>query len=354
MEHLATKPERRSITADGICDFKDRAPWWGGDLQTLRNHVLAAPRTLPGLSSFVTFPTSDGSGDQLSGTLEQPEDPAKSPLILLIHGLTGCKDSTVVRESARFHLSRSRPVLRLNLRGAGSSGQLARGYYHAGCASDLEDVLEGLPPEQTEHGVFAVGFSLGGNILLNLLSRPNLNPALIGAATVSAPIEPLEACRRIMAPRNMLYQRFLLRRMKCDVLTSAELSQRERQLVECARSVYEFDDGFVAPRNGFADARDYYEKTAGARHVGAIKVPTLMLHALNDPWIPAASYRNIQSRKSGSVEIMLTRSGGHVGFHEWGFAETWHDRQIDRFLMRLLGRYDDGLVRWTWPQTRVG
>ena len=337
MEQVTSKSESASIIADGVYDLKARAPWWGGDLQTLRNHLLPARGPLPGRSSALTFPTSDGSGDQLSATLEQPREPAQSPLILLIHGLTGCEDSTYVRESAHFHLVRGRSVLRLNLRGAGSSGQLARGYYHAGCASDLQDVLVRLPPEQAGNGIFAVGFSLGGNILLNLLCRSNVKRGLIGAATVSAPIEPLEACRRIMAPRNALYQRFLLSRMKRDVLSSADLSQQERQDIERTTSVYEFDDSFVAPRNGFADARDYYEKTAGARHVGSIKVPTLILHALNDPWIPASSYRNLQSRSSDSVEIMLTGSGGHVGFHEQGFAETWHDRQIDRFLKRLLG-----------------
>ncbi len=185
---MTSKSERMSIMAGGVCEFKERAPWWGGDLQTLRNHVLSARLPLPGRSLVLIFSTSDGSGDKLSGTLEQQKEHEKSPLILLIHGLTGCEDSTYVRESARFHLVRRRSVLRLNLRGVGSSGQLARGYYHAGCASDLQDVLDGLTPEETENGVFAIGFSLGGNILLNLLGRSNVMHGLIGAATVSAPM----------------------------------------------------------------------------------------------------------------------------------------------------------------------
>ena len=333
---MTSKSELMNSMAGGVCDLKERAPWWGGDLQTLRKHFLSAQLPLPGRSLVRIFPRSDGSGDQLTGTVEQPQDHEKSPLILLIHGLTGCEDSTYVRESGRFHLVRRRSVLRLNLRGAGSSGQLARGYYNAGCASDLQDVLDGLDPEETANGVFAIGFSLGGNILLNLLGRSNLMHGLIGAATVSAPIEQLEACRRIMAPRNAVYQRFLLRRMKSDVLSSATLSHQERQHVERATSVYEFDDRFVAPRNGFFDARDYYEKTAGARHVRAIEVPTLMLHACNDPWIPVSSYRNLRPQSLGSVELIISRSGGHVGFHERGYGETWHDRKIDGFLHRLL------------------
>ena len=323
---------------DEIYDFTDRVPWWGGHLQTLRNHILSGQHPLPGTSLARSFETSDGSGDRLTGTLGRTIDAdEKSPLILLIHGLTGCEDSTYVRETARFHLQRRRPVLRLNLRGAGSSGRLARNYYHAGCASDVQDVLDALDCEKTGNGVFAIGFSLGGNILLNLLGRLHPRQNLIGAATVSAPIDPLEACKRLMAPRNAFYQRFLLNRMKKDVLSFAELTHRERQVIQRAKTIYEFDDWFVAPRNGFIDAQDYYEKTAGARHVQSIDVPTLMLHACNDPWIPVSPYRDLQRHASGSVEIVIARSGGHVGFHERSAIETWHDRTIDAFLERILG-----------------
>jgi predicted alpha/beta-fold hydrolase len=323
-------------------EFRDRAPWWGGDLQTLRNHFLRRHVPLPSQSSTIEFPTSDGSGDRLTGTLEEPLAPAAtSPLILLIHGLAGCEDSTYVRESARFHLARGRPVLRLNLRGAGTSRHLANGHYHAGSASDIQDVLNGLDYDSDQHAVFLVGFSLGGNILLNLLGRLKSQRRLIGAATVSAPIEPLDACKRIMEPRNALYHRFLLKRMKQDVLASAALSDRERQKIQRANSVYAFDDQWVAPRNGFHDAQDYYERTAGARLVGEITTPTLMLHASNDPWIPAQPYLVWKERALRHVEILLARSGGHVGFHERGRADTWHDRMIDAFIHRQPSKIED-------------
>jgi predicted alpha/beta-fold hydrolase len=137
-----------------------------------------------------------------------------------------------------------------------------------------------------------------------------------------------------MAPRNAIYHRFLLKRMKRDVLASAALSQLERRTVADARSVYAFDDQWVAPRNGFRDARDYYEQTAGARQIPNITVPTLMLHACNDPWIPVQSYLTAQKEAAHKVDILVARSGGHVGFHERGYAETWHDRMIDAFILR--------------------
>jgi predicted alpha/beta-fold hydrolase len=317
--------------------FVERFPWWGGDLQTIRNHLVWREHHLHSHQSTLEFPASDGSGDRLTGTLEKPTNLTRSPLILLIHGLTGCEDSPYVRESARFHLARGRSVLRLNLRGAGTSRRVTRRHYHAGSASDLLDVLGALSFQETRYGVFAIGYSLGGNILLNLLPRLPAHHQLVGAATVSAPVEPLEACKRIMAPRNAVYHKLLLSRMKREVLSSpARCTKRERQLVEDATSVLEFDDRFVAQRNGFCSALDYYERTASARHVKAITIPTLMVHACNDPWIPVSSYRALQGQGMPNVEIVLTRSGGHVGFHERGFSDTWHDRRIDHFLAGLI------------------
>lgn len=286
----------------------------------------------------MAFPMSDGSGDRLTGTLHQPLSPAKDdPSILLVHGLTGCEDSKYMTESALFHLRRGRRVLRLNLRGAGSSRHVANGYYHAGCAGDIRDVLDGLDDASWGRGLFLVGFSLGGNILLNFAGRLATHYPIAGIATVSAPIEPLEACRRMMEVRNAVYHRFLLRRMKQDVLSSRTLSTGERDVIERAQSIFAFDDGWVAPRNGFRDARDYYERTAGARYVNSISVPALLLHASNDPWIAVRPYLSLKKLDLPNVAIVISRSGGHVGFHERGHTETWHDRMIDIFIKSLVG-----------------
>lgn len=324
---------------DQAAPFEDRPPWWGGDLQTLRNLVMRRTEPLPGRASCLEFAMEDGSGDRLIGTLSEPDVPVKGgPLAVLIHGLTGCEDSDYMRASARFHLARGRPVLRLNLRGAGPGQGFARKYYFAGCYPDIQSVLAGLDPALTQNGVFLVGYSLGGNVLLNWLGRPQNAPFVIGAATVSAPIEPAEACARILKPRNALYHHFLIRRMKRDVLASCALSPVERQRVAGSRTIFEFDDQWVAPRNGFDGARDYYTRTAGAQFVGDIAIPTLMIHAENDPWIPPGPYRRVCEHRNPHVEVLLARSGGHLGFHGRGDSETWHDRMIDGFLRGLCGR----------------
>jgi predicted alpha/beta-fold hydrolase len=332
LDEPMTLPERGGV-------FQDRAPWWGGDLQTLRNVVMRRTEPLPGRAVSLEFETADGSGDRLKGTLSEPDAPdPRAPLIVLIHGLTGCEDSDYMRASARFHLARGRSVLRLNLRGAGPGRTLAKNYYHAGCAPDVQSVLEGLEASRTGNGVFLIGYSLGGNVLLNWLGRAEGSSFVIGAATVSAPIEPAQACERILQPRNALYHHFLIQRMKRDVLGSCALSPQERRSVADSRTVFEFDDLWVAPRNGFDGAMDYYKRTAGAQFVPHIAVPTLMIHAANDPWIPPEPYVLAKKQHNPNMKILLARSGGHLGFHERGEQEPWHDRMIDAFIRGVGGR----------------
>lgn len=316
--------------------FRERAPWWGGDLQTLRNMLVGAKVALPATSERLYLPVSDGSGDRLAAMLDRPSRPADGPLVVLIHGLTGSEDSAYVRGSAAFHLNRGRRVLRLNLRGAGPSRRTCGGHYHAGCAVDIRDSLKALDGEATARGLFPIGYSLGGNVLINLLAHHAEGLPIRGAATVSAPIEPAQSARRLVSPRNAIYHSWLLRQMKAEsTAPGARLSEDERAAVVGAKTIRQFDDRFIAPRNGFAGAADYYDRTAGARVVQNIRTPTLMIHARNDPWIPADPYAALERDRPANVQVFLLPSGGHVGFHASDHAETWHDRCVDAFLRSL-------------------
>lgn len=314
--------------------FRPRAPWWGGDLQTLRNAVRPSVVPEAARSERLLLGLRDGSGDRLAGLFQSGKQPVDGPLIILIHGLAGSEHSAYMRASAAFHLARGRRVLRLNLRGAGPSRASCAGHYHAGCACDIHDALAALPEHLSASGLFPIGYSLGGNALINLLAAHDL--PIIGAASVSAPIEPVQAATRFMEPRNAIYHYWLLRQTKKETTASgARLNPAEREAVARARTIYEFDDWFIAPRNHFAGADDYYERTAGARVAGQIGVPTLMIHAKDDPWIPPRPYEELIRRAPKNIEIALTETGGHVGFHSHDHEETWHDRRVDSFLRSL-------------------
>jgi uncharacterized protein len=112
----------------------------------------------------------------------------------------------------------------------------------------------------------------------------------------------------------------------------AELSVGERAAIREARSIWEFDHRFSAPRNGFAGAEDYYERNSARRFLDGIAVPTLVIQALDDPWIPAAAYQAHNWRRNPHLRPLLPAHGGHVGFQGSDPRAAWHDRCIARFL----------------------
>jgi uncharacterized protein len=310
--------------------FRQRFPWIGGDLQTLRDYLVQPDERVPAAATeTLTFAMPDGSGDALIGVWDRPLQPVPDlPLAVLIHGLTGCADSFYVRRSARGFLQAGYPTLRLNLRGAGAGRRLARQQYHSGRSEDLAAVLDAL---DAPHGVVLVGWSLGANMLLKGVAELGSDRRVRGAVAVSAPIDLMMTARRFTAPRNAIYQHWLLARMKEDMAAGPDgLSARDRGRLAAVRTVIEFDDAFTGPNNGFANAADYYARCSAKRYLAAIRVPTLVIHALDDPWIPAEMYRTVDWSALPTVTDRLTRHGGHVGFHDPD--GVWSDRVALRFL----------------------
>jgi len=317
--------------------FRPRLPWLGADLQTVRNVLRGAPADLDAAEMRrVLLPMNDGSGDRLAAAMFGDARGA-DPLAVLVHGLGGNEESDYLRATAAVLRSRGLPVVLLNLRGAGPSRPTCRFQYHAGRTADLRDALSTL---QSEHGAvrfFLVGFSLGGNMLLKYLAEHADAVPLAGAASVSAPLDLEAACRRILEKRNRVYHRYLLGRIRSEALgAGAEVSDDERRAIVAARSILEFDANFVAPRNGYASAVEYYTRNSSGRFLDAIAVPTLVIHALDDPWIPDDSYRRFAWDSNPHLTPLLSTGGGHVGFHGADSRVPWHDRCIEIFLCRML------------------
>ena len=152
-------------------------------------------------------------------------------------------------------------MLRLNLRGAGPSRSVCSQHYYAGRSQDLRTLLSVLPHELTRDGLVAVGYSLGGAMLLKYLGEEGGASPLAAAATVSAPIDLAVTCRHMMRPRNRIYHRYILDLMKVEATgEGAIVSAAERAAILGARTVWDYDDVFIAPRYGFASAEDYYER----------------------------------------------------------------------------------------------
>ena len=318
--------------------FEARAPWWGGDLQTIRNYLVGR-RT--GLDAFagerLLLELRDGSGDRLVASLNRPAKPVPGrPLALLLHGLSGCEESVYILNTAKHLLSRGFAVLRLNLRGAGRSRPLCRFQYHAGRSEDLADALASLPRPLVAAGLVAIGFSLGGNMLLKYLGESGDSTQIRAAVTVSTPLDLAAASAQMARRRNAVYQHYLLRAMRRESLgEGAELTAGEREAIRSARSIREFDDRFTAPRNGFSGADDYYQRNSSRRFLDGIAVPTLLIHAADDPWIPPGPYLGHAWQRNPNLLPLLARRGGHVGFQGRDRQTPWHDHCVTQFLATL-------------------
>ncbi|MBI3198253.1 MAG: alpha/beta fold hydrolase [Rhodospirillales bacterium] len=323
-----------SIASLDLPPFRPRFPWWGGDLQTVANRLRrAATVLLPHGGERLRFPLADGTGDTLLAILHRPATPKpEAPLVLLIHGLTGSEDSQYMLSQARLLLDRGHRVLRLNLRGAGPSRAVCGGHYYAGRSQDFRALLALLPADLTRDGLVAVGYSLGGAMLLKYLGEEGASSPLVAAATVCAPIDLSVTCGHMMRRRNGIYHRYIIEQMKREATgEGASLSGAERAAILGSGSIWDYDEVFIAPRHGFVGAEDYYERCKPVRFMAGIRVPTLVLAAGDDPWIPAALYHRYDWAGNKALVPLLPESGGHVGFHGAGSDQPWSDGVIARF-----------------------
>ncbi len=317
--------------------FRPRFPWLTADLQTIANRVARPSSHLGAASSErIRLPMTDGSGDTLLATLDRPAAERGGPLLVLVHGLTGSEDSAYMRITARHMLSLGYRVLRLNLRAAGPSRTTCGDIYYAGRSQDFRAVLGLLDPALTANGVFAIGYSLGGNMLLKFMGEEGAASPLIGAASVCTPIDLSVTCQYMLRPRNRFYHRYILGQMKDEATAEgARLTPAERTAILGSASVWEYDEVFIAPRHGFAGAEDYYDKNRALRFMPAIRKPTLVIAAADDPWVPIAIYRGFDWAAHPELTPLLADGGGHVGFHAAGHSVPWHDRAIERFIREI-------------------
>ena len=302
--------------------FVPLPPWFGGDLQTLRN-VLRPPGDIlaPWPGEEMRFAMKDGTGDELVGTFHRPLEDRGRPLVVLLHGLTGDQESSYMRVTAREMLKAFYPVLRLNWRGAGPTLGKTRSFYHAGRTDDLVAVVGSMDGTLAANGLAAIGYSLGANVLLKYLAERRGLSHLRAAIAVSPPIDLHATQQRVAEYRNRRYHRYLLARMR-----------EERPCPPDVASILDFDNRVVAPTHGFRDALDYYAQCSSAPHLGAIRTSTLIIHAADDPWIPSRTFRQIAWDQFKSVRLLMPWSGGHVGFHALGLKRPWHDEVALRFL----------------------
>ncbi|MBY5922429.1 hydrolase [Ferrimonas balearica] len=307
--------------------------WWRNrHLQTIWP-LMTKPNRRPRLSRQ-RLELEDGDFLDLDW-LHVPRDSA--PILLILHGLEGSADSHYVRRLLLACEARGFSAVVMHQRScSGEMNRLPRSY-HSGETADLGAVLAQLELACPGHPVYAVGYSLGGNVLTKYLGEQGSNSAIERAAVVSAPLDLAQCAKAMERGFSQVYQNHLVKRLKrktaakLEALGPLPLPLEVSQLEELT-TFYHFDDAVTAPLHGFAGADDYYRQASGNGFLHNIAVPTLLLHALDDPFmtrdvIPPAD------QISTCVELELCEYGGHVGFIEGGWP--WAPRYyLERRLLK--------------------
>jgi len=291
------------------------APSWlkSGHLQTLYAGTLWRPEPLPPYQCFSV--AVDDSNRVLCEWNLADKTPQRACLVL-IHGLGSSAQAAYMASAARQGLARGLDVVRMNLRGCGASRHLSQTLYHAGLTGDLLALCRHLSQELGYAQLVLAGFSLGGHQVLKLASeRPDL-PALQGVCAISPPLSLAAASRSIMHPANRIYERYYYQQMRRDYLQRRRWWPEHSRLsvLERVRNLWDFDDQITGPEFGFRDAADYYAQSSVLEHLHQIDLPTLVIHALDDPIILGEAHLQAMQKSHQQIHWLLTAEGGHVGF----------------------------------------
>lgn len=267
----------------------------------------------------------------------------KAPTIVLVHGLEGSANSIYMLGTAAKAFAAGFNVVRLNLRGCGETEHLTETIYHSGMSADLGFVIDELINRDRIERIFLAGFSLGGNMSLKLAGEyGNDAPAELRAVTaISAPID-LAACAEAIRRRsNFVYNRSFLNSLTERMRRVSKLYPElyDAAGIEQIRSIRDFDQRFTAHYGGFRDADDYYGRSSALQFIKNIRVPTLIIHAEDDPFVPFKAVRHPSISENPFVILLETKHGGHVGFFSNSKTEDrfWAENRIVEFF-RLIRR----------------
>ncbi len=318
-----------------------RPPVWlpGGHLQTLYPALLARRSAVDYRRQ--RWDTPDGDFIDLDWTENQDsglriEDGAQ-PLLVLFHGLEGSSRSHYAR--ALMHAAVARGWRGVVVHFRGCSGELNRlpRAYHSGDSAEIDWILRRMQQLQGGAPLYAAGVSLGGNALLKWLGEQGAAAAAIlrSAAAMSAPVDLHAAGTALEQGFNRIYTKNFLMTLIKKSLAQLRVHPRlfDGKRVRAARSLREFDDLVTAPLHGFSDVDDYWTRASSKPYLTQITVPTLMLNACNDPFLPAAALPGAHA-VSAAVTTAFPEEGGHAGFMTGTFPGTlgWPAQAILGFM----------------------
>lgn len=315
-----------------------RAPAWlpGGHAQTIYPRFLPLD---PTPYRRERWETPDGDFIDLDWNTAAPIAGAGQPIVILFHGLEGSSQSHYARALMRALRDAGRPGVVVHFRGcSGELNRLPRAY-HSGDSDEIDWILRRFRQTIPSRPLHAVGVSLGGNALLNWLGEREgaVADVVQAAAAISCPFD-MSACGHHLARgTNRLYTQYFLNSLKRFAGEKLRLFPDlfDERRMRRATTLHDFDEVVTAPLHGFASAEDYWRRASCKRWLPGIRVPTLLINARNDPFMPAGVLPE-QREVSAHVRREYTNEGGHVGF-----ATAPFPGRIDWLPQRLLCFFAD-------------
>jgi predicted alpha/beta-fold hydrolase len=327
----ATRPEW--LTA-----FTPRRGLSNGHMQTVVGNYLPRPRfTLEPEAEAVEVDPTDGSRVMCYAHWHEEADVASRLTIVLVHGLEGSSESRYMLGLTARGWKAGCNVVRMNMRNCADSDALTPTLYHSALSGDVGAVIDHYSARFGLHRVALVGYSMGGNLVLKLAGEWGSRKPLCAVASVCPAIDLAAGSDALHLPSNRLYEWHFLRRLMRRYRRKAALfpSIYSKDGFGPVRSLREFDDKIVARYCGFKDADDYYYRASAARVADRIAVPSLILRALDDPFIRFTPETRAKIMANPNIALVETAHGGHCAYLgvDRGDEIHWAESTVIRYLL---------------------
>jgi predicted alpha/beta-fold hydrolase len=312
------------------------------------------PRRTPHLPSAEDRLFTTEPGTQVLARCHWQLAPRDCATIVALHGLEGSSESPYMRGLAEKAFVSGFNVLRLNQRNCGDTERLSPTLYNSGMSADCRAVVVELIERDRLPAVFLVGYSMGGNLALKMAGEfaRDVPPQLRGVCGVCPALDLAACVDALERPRNILYDRHFVRGLKARFRRKARLFPERYQCDRLARirTVRQFDEAITAPLFGYRDSADYYFKASAARVLGAIAVPTLMIIAKDDPFVPFAPFTDPAIAANPCIRLVATERGGHCGFisRTSGWERYWAEARVIAHVMEFC----NSTACWRGPASR--
>jgi predicted alpha/beta-fold hydrolase len=283
-------------------------------------------------------------GVQVLAHCSWQKDRTSKPTLLIVHGMEGSTESRYMLGTAEKALEAGYNVVRMNFRNCGGTEHLTPTLYHAGLTDDIRQTVAELIERDGLSEIYLAGFSLGGNVVLKLAGEYGEKiPSQIRGVVAVSPSIDLELCADAIEMRsNMIYHWNFIWSLRSRLRRKATLFPDKYDLshLRGVWTIRKFDDVYTAPHSGFRNVAHYYERASALPFIKGISVPTLIIHAKDDPFIPFSPFERPEVTANPNVALLAPSHGGHVGFisaNADGDKRFWAEVMVVEFVNLIAG-----------------